>query len=959
LTTIGEKAFYSCSLGGYNTTGFTGSLTIPNSVTSIGNNAFEGCFTFSGSLTIGNSVATIGTEAFKGCTGFTSMTAYPETPPTLGTNAFENVPTNIPVYVPCGSLADYQAANGWNAFTNMQRINNNCDLLTYSINDDGVSVTVTGHVDGTAATGQLFIPETTTINGVTYAVTAIGDYAFNNYRRFTGSLTIPNSVTTIGQRAFQNCVGFSGSLTIPNSVATIGQEAFRSCVGFTGSLTIGNSVTTIGNSAFWGCTGFRGSLTLGSSLTTISSQAFYYCNGFTGSLTIPNSVTTIGSDAFNGCSGFTGTLTIGYSVTNINTRAFKDCNNFTAMMVFPETPPTLGSTVFQNVPTTIPVAVPCGSLADYQTANGWSTFTNMQCIPDILTVYEDGAATCNYVPVYGLYADEYQKCQFIIPAEQLQDMAQSYISGMSFYLSSPASEAWTATFYVEMIEVDESYFSSNYFIPDVYYDGYTVYHGTLDATGSTMDINFSNPYLYGSGNLLVSFRITTPGNYKSATFIGETVANTASLYAHSSTTTSNNITTGTQCNFLPKTTFTFTPTSSCPRPTHVEANNITAEGATLTWGTSGQYVVEWKKISDATWNHITLTGNTYTLSSLEPNTNYNVRVRKACSSTSFSNWYTISFTTDCSVYSLPYTYGFEEEYKFNCWTMLDCHQNTGRSNSTYSIHQGNYGFRFYYSTNPPQYLISPELDCPAGVNVSFYYKNYLDNYPETFQVGYSTTTKSPDAFIWSAEVTAQDESNWMLYEDTFPVGTKYVAVMLNSNNQYYLYLDDFSLTPVNQWEFPITGGDWHLIASPVAGINPANITNMTSGEYDLYSFSPTATSEEWQNYKSATFTLQSGQGYLYSHGTGITLNFNGEAYNGNGEFTLTYDATDERKCWNLVGNPFPCAATINRDYYILNEEDQTINPTPITDNTPIPACTAVFVKATGAGDTVVFTVTAP
>jgi uncharacterized protein (TIGR02145 family) len=71
----------------------------------------------------------------------------------------------------------------------------------------------------------------------------------------------------------------------------------------------------------------------------------------------------------------------------------------------------------------------------------------------------------------------------------------------------------------------------------------------------------------------------------------------------------------------------------------------------------------------------------------------------------------------------------------------------------------------------------------------------MNIYPETFQVGYSTTTKSPSAFTWGAEVTANDETTWMLYEDYFPEGTKYVAVKLNSYDQYRLYLDDFSFTP--------------------------------------------------------------------------------------------------------------------------------------------------------------------
>jgi hypothetical protein len=56
-----------------------------------------------------------------------------------------------------------------------------------------------------------------------------------------------------------------------------------------------------------------------------------------------------------------------------------------------------------------------------------------------------------------------------------------------------------------------------------------------------------------------------------------------------------------------------------------------------------------------------------------------------------------------------------------------------------------------------------------------------------------------------------------------------------------------------------------------------------------------------------------------------------------------------------VGNPFPCEATLDKQYYVLSDDGMTINPEAIEGNIPIPACTAVFVKAENANDTVVFT----
>lgn len=145
--------------------------------------------------------------------------------------------------------------------------------LNYSLDRTTLTATVTGHKDGTSATGSLVIPSSVTytdyeyINGHnvpvtrTYTVTSIGNEAFRGCSGFTGSLIIPNSVTIIGADAFRGeediwgdghlvAMGFSGELVIPNSVITIGSRAFYGCSGFTGNLTIPNSVTSIGDWAF-------------------------------------------------------------------------------------------------------------------------------------------------------------------------------------------------------------------------------------------------------------------------------------------------------------------------------------------------------------------------------------------------------------------------------------------------------------------------------------------------------------------------------------------------------------------------------------------------------------------------------------------------------------------------------------------------------------------------------------
>ncbi len=280
VTEIGDHAFWQCY-------GLTGSLTIPNSVTAVGENAFCQCG-FTGSLTIPNSVTTIGEGAFYYCCGFTGSLTIPNSVTTIGEGTFYN----------CSGFTGSLTIP--NSVTN---IGNSAFAFCYNF------------------TGALVIPD---------SVTSIGDEAFFACSGFT-SLSIGNSVTSIGIYAFASCYQLSGNLLIPNSVVTIGEGAFGSCEGFTANLVIGNSVTTIGDYAFSWC-GFTGNLILPNSLITIGEGAFESCAGFTGYLTIPDSVVTIGGGAFDWCEGLTG-LTIGNSVATIGSGAFSGCWGLTSIII--------------------------------------------------------------------------------------------------------------------------------------------------------------------------------------------------------------------------------------------------------------------------------------------------------------------------------------------------------------------------------------------------------------------------------------------------------------------------------------------------------------------------------------------------------------------------------------------------------------------------------------------------
>ena len=308
VTSIGDEAFWGCE--------YLQSITIPNSVTSIGDGAFMWCYSLQ-SVTIPNSVTNIGDYAFISCTSLQSVTIL-NSVTKIGDHAFEQCKSLQSVTIP-----NSVTSIGDEAFSDCKSLQS--ITIPNSVTSIGDKV-----FSGCESLQSVTIPN---------SVTSIGDKVFSGCESLQ-SVTIPNSVTKIGVEAFSVCKSLQ-SITIPNSVTSIGYEAFSFCASLQ-NVTIPNSVTKIGDGAFCWCK-YLQSVTIPNSVTSIGYRAFEQCKSLQ-SVTIPNSVTSIGDQAFSWCKSLQS-VTIPNSVTNIGDDAFSYCESLQSVTI-PNSVKSIGNCAF-------------------------------------------------------------------------------------------------------------------------------------------------------------------------------------------------------------------------------------------------------------------------------------------------------------------------------------------------------------------------------------------------------------------------------------------------------------------------------------------------------------------------------------------------------------------------------------------------------------------------------------
>ena len=281
-----------------------------------------------------------------------------------------------------------------------------------------------------------------------------------------------------------------------------------------------------------------------------------------------------------------------------------------------------------------------------------------------LTVY-DGTATNRYVPAYVYYWDAYTRSQFVIPAGDLQEMTGATITSLTFYTTNsniPYTSVNEADVFLK--EVDYTTISAYEDKENVVYSGYFVFEST--GNGGMVTLEFSQPYVYNGGNLLIGIENLTKGGYESIYFYGQNVSG-ASVASYDYGGTENCV--ASQQDFLPKTTFAYIPSGAavCYKPNNLTVGTLASNQVTVSWtGRNGesQWIVyfDGDSIGESSVN-------AYTFNGLDPQTTYSWGVRAVCGEGDTSGMANGSFTTPCgAVSSLPHT--FNADNGLDCWNSL-------------------------------------------------------------------------------------------------------------------------------------------------------------------------------------------------------------------------------------------------------------------------------------------------
>lgn len=378
-------------------TGSRASVTVPGSVTYIGDGAFKDCATLE-SVRISRTVESIGKDAFGGCAALRTVlydgnetqwknmlfyydqqgNAVGDATGLRGRTVYSATTNNV-------SWAFDDAPSSWRGSVTPHLVG--MAIERYPGEGGSVKFPV-----GTAIIGEKVFYKDTKITDIVIpsTVTSIGKEAFTSVKALK-TVTIPGSAS-IGEKAFSGCTGIESVSILGNGVTSIEKSAFSECTGLT-SVTISNGVASIGEEAFAGCTTLE-SVTLPAVMTGIGGYAFKRCASLASvtisegaavpeGVTLPEGEKSIGDSAFSGCSIVS--VVIPGGVTNIGEKAFSRCTSLTDVTISNDVA-SIGKAAFSECGLTsiiIPSSVMSIGSSAFEKCNGLTSVTLSNAVASI------------------------------------------------------------------------------------------------------------------------------------------------------------------------------------------------------------------------------------------------------------------------------------------------------------------------------------------------------------------------------------------------------------------------------------------------------------------------------------------------------------------------------------------------------------------------------------------------
>jgi len=374
VSSIGDNAFNGCDA--------ITKITIPNSVAAIGKRAFSGCSSLV-SIAIPDAVTTIGEWTFYGCKSLTSIT-LPSALTHIDALAFADCKSLTDITIPA-SIASIKEDRVFKSCTSLRSINVESGSSAYT-SEDGV-------LFNADKTQLIAYPAGKQSNSYTIpdGVIGISAYAFY-WNEHLVSITIPEGVISIGSDTFAGCSKLT-SVTIPEGVTSLGNSMFFSCKNLT-SVTFPASLVSIGNYMFESCGSLTSIDVSGESTTFSSVDGVFFSADQTQLIAfppgkqqilydIPSGVTSIGTYAF-GSSWELVNVTFPDSLVSIGDSAFAHCWKLVGI-TFPDSLVSIGDRAFTNCNELNNIVLPASTISIGDNAFAWCKNLVSVTIPPSVT----------------------------------------------------------------------------------------------------------------------------------------------------------------------------------------------------------------------------------------------------------------------------------------------------------------------------------------------------------------------------------------------------------------------------------------------------------------------------------------------------------------------------------------------------------------------------------------------